>query len=145
MKAAPITLLEYFATDLSFSATREFAPDKPIELRLEDFEAMPTVKFTPTEAEPRRWQVTLEIKHLPAGTANFPYSYRVVLVGFFRAEASVAPGNEERTIRIHGASVLYGMGREIVRALTGRGPHRPVLVPTVSFYDPPSVPAGLQS
>ena len=145
MKAAPITLLEYCATDLSLAANRRFSSDKLIESRPEDFTAVPTVKSTPTDAEPRRWQVTLEIKHQPADTANFPYSYRVVLVGFFRAEASVAPGNEERTIRIHGASVLYGMGREIVRALTGRGPHRPVLVPTVSFYDPPSVPAGLQS
>jgi len=138
MKAAPITLLEYFATDLSFAANREFAPDKPVESRPEDFTAVPTVKTSPTESEPRRWQVTLDIKHLPAGAANFPYSYRVVLVGFFRAEASVTPENEERTIRIQGASVLYGMGREIVRALTGRGPHRPVLVPTVSFYDPPA-------
>jgi len=142
MKAAPITLLEYFATDLSFSANREFWPDKPVASRPEDFEAVPTVKPTPTEAEPRRWQVTLEIKHLPASSANFPYSYRVVLVGFFRAEASVNPANEERTIRIQGASVLYGMGREIVRALTGRGPHRSVLVPTVSFYDPAPVSAA---
>lgn len=141
MKAAPITLLEYFATDLSFTANREFAADKPIESRPEDFAAVPAVQSSATEAEPRRWQVTLEIKHLPAPGTNFPYNYRVVLVGFFRAEASVAPQNEERTIRIHGASVLYGMGREIVRALTGRGPHRPLLVPTVSFYETPPPPA----
>ncbi|MFA6959389.1 MAG: hypothetical protein WC205_01405 [Opitutaceae bacterium] len=138
MKAAPITLLDYCATDLSFTANREFAQERPVDFRMEDFAATPTVQLSPRDNEPRRWQLTLEIKHTPVVGCNFPYAYRLVLVGFFRAEDSVTSANEERTVRIHGASVLYGMGREIVRAVTGRGPHRAVLIPTVSFYDPPS-------
>lgn len=92
--------------------------------RREDFTAAPSVECTPAEA-----------------AADFPHSHRVVLAGFFRAEPSVTPVSEERTIRLQGASVLYGMGREIIRAPTGRGPHRPGLVPTVSFCDPPAPPA----
>jgi preprotein translocase subunit SecB len=137
MKTAPVTLLEYFVSDLSFTANREYAMDKPLEYRAGDFGATPSVLRSPTAIEQRRWQVSLEIKHVPPAGCNFPYAYRVVLTGFFRAEPDVAPENEERMVRIQGASVLYGMGREIVRAMTGRGPHRPVLLPTVSFYDPP--------
>lgn len=140
MKAAPITLLEYFATDLSLTANRDFRADQATDFQPAHFSAEPTVLHSPTDTDARRWQVTLDLKHVPAANCNFPYAYRVVLVGYFRAESWVTTENEERTIRVHGASVLYGMGREIVRAMTGRGPHRPVLVPTVSFYDPPPKP-----
>jgi len=138
MKTAPITLLDYYVTDMSVTANREFAYDKPLDIRSRDFSVTPSVMRVALENEPRRWQVTLEIKNILNPGINSPYAYRFILVGFFRAEASVTPENEERTVRIQGASVLYGMAREIVRAMTGRGPHRAVLLPTVSFYDPPS-------
>jgi hypothetical protein len=32
-------------------------------------------------------------------------------------------------------SMLYSAIRELVALLTGRGPHRPVMLPTVSFQD----------
>jgi preprotein translocase subunit SecB len=89
----------------------------------------------PKDAGEHRWQVTLEIKQQAAPETNFPYAFRVVLVGFFSAASWVKPEDEERTVKIQGASVLYGMAREIVRAMTGRGPHRPVMLPTVSFYE----------
>jgi preprotein translocase subunit SecB len=137
MKKAPITLLEYFVTDLTVSANREYKAAENVEFREADFIAEPTVMKIPTQEAPKRWQVTLTIKYVPAPDSNFPYAYNVVMVGFFRAEDSVKPENEERMVRIQGASVLYGMARELVRAMTGRGPHRAVLLPTASFYDPP--------
>ena len=137
MKPAPITLLEYFVTDLTVSANREYKAGEPAKYLETEFIAEPSVLKIPTETDPRRWQVTLNIKYVPTAGTNFPYAYNVVIVGIFHVEASVAPENEERTVRIQGASVLYGMAREIVRAMTGRGPHRAVLLPIVSFYDPP--------
>lgn len=138
MKPAPINLLDYFATDIALTANPGFDAKRGLEFKSADFNAEPTVLRSPTESIERRWQVSLEIRHAPGEGVNYPYAYRVRLVGFFKVEDWVALENEERTARIQGASVLYGMAREIVRALTGRGPHRPVLIPTVSFYDPPT-------
>ncbi len=140
MKKAPITLLDYFVSDLTVSANREYKASEPAEFRETEFIAEPSVLKVATQTEPNRWQVTLNIKYVPATGTNFPYAYNLVMVGFFRAEETVAPENEERLIRIQGASVLYGMGREIIRVTTGRGPHRPILLPTASFYDPPPAP-----
>lgn len=145
MKPSLISLVDYYATDLSFAANREYRPGEEVQFRAEDFTTVPLVQWVPTEEEPRRWQVTLEVKHEPIAGVNFPYGYRVVLVGFFHVDSAVAAEDEERFVRIQGASVLYGMAREIVRAVTGRGPHRPVLVPTVSFYDPPPNPPASES
>lgn len=135
MKAAPISLVEYFATDLALSANRAFSADKPTEVKPGEFTVEVLAQHTPSTQESRRWQVTLEIKHQAAADTNFPYAFRLVLVGFFLVEAGVKQENEERTVKIHGASVLYGMAREITRAMTGRGPHRAVMLPTVSFYE----------
>jgi hypothetical protein len=142
MKPAPINLLDYFATEIALTANPEFDANHPLEFRAGDFVAEPTVLRSPSGAIERRWQVSLEIRHSLGEGVNYPYSYRVRLVGFFRAEDWLMAESEERTVRIHGASVLYGMAREIVRALTGRGPHRAVLIPTVSFYDPPPAVKG---
>lgn len=135
MKQAPISLLEYFATDIALSANPQFSADKPLENNERDFGVDVKVQQAPKAPEDHRWQVTLELTHQAAPETNFPYAFRVVLVGFFKTESWVKTDDEERMVRIHGASVLFGMSREIVRAMTGRGPHRPVMLPTVSFYE----------
>jgi preprotein translocase subunit SecB len=141
MKPAPITLLEYFVTDLALSANPNFTSDKPLETNEGDFAVKVHPQAAPKEADDHRWQVTIEIIHQAAKGTNFPYAFRVVLVGFFKCESWVKPEDEERTVKIQGASVLFGMAREIVRAMTGRGPHRAVLLPTVSFYEQAKAPA----
>lgn len=146
MKPAPITLIEYFATDLLLVTNKAFVPDKPVQFVEDEFHIdVVLARQDQGDQTIRRWQVTLEVRHQPSPATNFPYSYRVVLVGQFSVASSVKADEEERTVRIHGASVLYGMTREIVRVLTGRGPYRPVLIPTISFYDqktPAAVPVA---
>jgi preprotein translocase subunit SecB len=140
MKAAPINLVEYFATDLTVSANRNFTADKPTEVKAGEFTVEVQNQPVPTPDANRRWQVTLEIKHQAAADTNFPYAFRLVLVGFFLVEDRVKVENEGRTVKIHGASVLYGMAREITRAMTCHGPHRAVMLPTVSFYETATEP-----
>jgi len=136
MKEGIVTLLDYFATDLALSTNKAFSTEKPLKFESSEFVTNVAVqKSTAAEGTERRWQVTLDVGHQPAPETNFPYSYRVTLVGQFSIAPHVKAEDEERTVRIHGASVLYGMTREIVRVLTGRGPYRPVIIPTVSFYE----------
>ena len=136
MKPARISLIEYFATELVLGTNHAFAPDQPIKFEDKDFAVTTAVrKNDGAPRDGRCWQVTIEIRHQPPPGANFPYSYRVVLVGQFGVQDNVQKEDEERFVQIQGASVLYGMAREIVRALTGRGPYRPVILPTVSFYE----------
>ena len=136
MKLARINLIEYFATDLMLGTNNAFASDRPVHFEDKDLVVHVTAKKNETAPrDGRRWQVTLEIRHQPAPGVNFPYSYRVVLVGQFGVQDGVQSQDEERFVRIQGASVLYGMAREIVRALTGRGPYRSVILPTMNFYE----------
>ncbi len=136
MKPARISLIDYFATDLLLGTNHAFSPEHPVKFEEKHF--VVTTAVRKNEAAPRdgrRWQITLEIRHQPAPDVNFPYAYRIVLVGQFGVHDGVQSEDEERFVRIQGASVLYGMAREIVRALTGRGPYRPVILPTMNFYE----------
>lgn len=146
MKLARISLIDYFATDLVLGTNHAFSPDQPVKFEEKDFVVTPTVrKNEGAPLDGRRWQVIVEIRHQPAPGVNFPYSYRVVLVGQFGVQDGVQTEDEERFVRIQGASVLYGMAREIVRALTGRGPYRPVILPTVNFYEQKAPPSQTDS
>lgn len=136
MKPAPIALIEYFATDLLLATNHSFHPEKP--LQFEEKDLVVNVSTRHNEKAPKdgnRWQVSLEVRHQPGPETNFPYSYRTVLVGQFGVASSVKAEDEKRMVTIQGASMLYSMTREIVRALTGRGPYRPVILPTYSFYE----------
>ena len=144
MKEGIVNLIDYFATELALSTNKAFSAEKPLKFESSEFVANVVVqKSTAAEGTEQRWQVSLDVSHRPAPETNFPYSYRVALVGQFSIAPHVKPEDEERTVRIHGASVLYGMTREIVRVLTGRGPFRPVIIPTVSFYEPKSAATPL--
>lgn len=145
MKEGIVNLLVYFATDSALSTNKGFSSEKPIKFGSFEFAVTVSVqKSAAAEGSERRWQVSLDVCHQPAPETNFPYTYRVALVGQFSDAPSVKPEDEERYVRIHGASVLYGMTREFVRVLTGRGPFRPVHIPTVSFYEqkPTASPAA---
>src|SRR5687767_5788318 len=107
MKAAPVTLVEYFVSDLSCAANRSYAEWKGMEIKPGDFSAEVSVKRI-NPPENRKWELALEIKHQAAPETNFPYAFRVSVIGFFTAAARVAEDEEERTVRIQGASVLYG-------------------------------------
>jgi len=136
MKPSPISLIDYFATELSCLSNKAFDAAKEIKFVESEYcVSTSTTKNSSGSAQERRWQVSLEIRHQVGPQTNFPYSYRIALVGLFSVSPWVKEEDEERTVKVHGASVLYGMAREIARALTGRGPHRPVLLPTVSFYE----------
>ena len=101
--------------------------------------------FLPDPGNPRHYQVSLTVKHPPNEGINYPYTFALVIVGFFEVREGYPQEGLERMVRITAPSLLYGVAREVVRAATGRGPFQPVIIPTVSFFEPPaksSQPAG---
>lgn len=134
MKISPLQLERYFATDFHFTANREFEVGRPIELADGQFDVESSALRH--SAETRKWQITLQIKYKPAPSANAPYSFSLEMVGFFEVADTFPEDQTEQMVRINGSSMLYGSAREIVRDLTGRGPHSAMMLPSVSFFEP---------
>lgn len=136
MNLGPISLDHYFVTELSVVARKSYDQEKKIEARPEEFEAKCDILKISTEDDKDLWQLTLEVAQQPSPESNFPYEFKVFIVGF--VECLLKQEDEEerkRVVKINGASMLYGIVREIVRANTSRGPFEPIMIPTVSFYE----------
>jgi preprotein translocase subunit SecB len=134
MRTAPIMLENYFVTELTLTANKDFDPEKAPDLDLESFKVTPT--HLPDEKDKRHWQVTLRIQHQPTVEAPAPYAFALVLVGFFAVHPDVPEETIERVVKTNGSSMLYGAAREIVRSLTAQGPFGQVVLPSLSFYQP---------
>jgi len=140
MKAAQIELTNYFVSDLQFTANHGFDAEKPSTIAIEDLQA--TSQATPKEDDPRSWQITLRIALNAPVERNAPYSFTVEIIGFIHVADSVKDDRIERFVRINGTSLIFSAAREIVRAVTSRGPFKALLLPTVTFWEakpePPS-------
>jgi len=133
MKAAQIELTNYFVSDLQFTANHCFDPEKPSNVAVDDLQV--TNQATPKEGDPRNWQITLRIALNVPADHNVPYSFLVEMIGFIQVADSVKEENIGRLVRINGASLIFSAAREIVRAVTSRGPFKPLLLPTVTFWE----------
>lgn len=84
------------------------------------------------------YQLTLEIQSTQESEEKEKlnaYKIHLVVVGYF----IVSPKwpDPERLVRINGASILFSAAREHLITITSRGPWKALMLPTVSFYEPP--------
>lgn len=134
MKISPLQLEHYFVSDLHFSANRAYDHEKALELTNEQFAV--EAASTQDKQERTKWQIVLQVKHQPAATANAPYSFALEVVGLFQVAAAFPEDKVERLVKTNGATMLYGIAREVVRDFTSRGPHAGMMLPSVSFFEP---------
>jgi preprotein translocase subunit SecB len=132
MNASPLQLTEYFLTELSFSANSQFHAEKGIGLNPNEFQVA-------TEAQAdkdnnRNWKVVIKLQYQPPADANAPYRFSVEILGFFLVLNGYPDEKIERLVRVNGPSMLYGALREIVKAVTLRGPYGAIILPSPSFY-----------
>lgn len=139
MKNSPLQLIRYVVPEASCTATPTFDPKKPIEGRMIDqFSVSVTVtkQNAPEKFPGRSWSVEMSVSQTLKEGQNFPYQFKVSLVGFFACPPNPPPDfDEERFVRVNGSSMLYGAAREIIRSLTARGPWKELFIPGISFYE----------
>jgi len=134
MRAAQIQLTNYFVSELQFTANRSYDVDAASTTSVEDLQL--TTTADPRPNSPREWQITLRIALNAPPERNAPYAFLVEMIGFIAVDESVTNERVERFARINGTSLVFSAAREIIKAATSRGPFPPLLLPTVSFWEP---------
>jgi preprotein translocase subunit SecB len=133
MKPSPLELTAYFVTELILTANLEFLPDKPTRLRMEDLRI--SVDLRRQEGKPP-WQIVLKVQQNVGPDRNSPYNFALTLIGLFDVHPTFPVDKTEDMVRINGSSMLYAAAREILRTDMARGPHLPLLLPSISFHPP---------
>jgi preprotein translocase subunit SecB len=139
MRSSPLQLLRYFVEDISCNSNPNYDSEKEFEFLEDQFRVDTTVapRELDTEHEDHSWMVEMSIRQQIGPNQNFPYDFKVRIVGFFLCGSNLPNDwSPEYFVKVNGSSVLYGVAREIVRATTARGPWSDVIVPTLSFYEP---------
>lgn len=132
MKASPLVLHDYYVAELTFSVNPEFASEQPTELCMDDLAV--EQRLTPIEKQDRQWQIALQIRQQVVPGKNTPYAFALVIVGLVEVVEGCPEEKRKSLVEINGASMMFGAAREIIRAITSRGPFQQILLPSVSFY-----------
>jgi len=138
MNPSPLQLTEYFLTELNFSANSQFIAEKEASLNSNDFQVATEAKVD--KENNRKWKVVIKLQYQPPADANVPYRFTVEMLGFFLVLDGYPDDKIERLANVNGPSMLYGALREIVKAVTLRGPYGAIILPSPSFYLPEPTP-----
>lgn len=135
MIGSPLQLTRYFVTECHVTASKQFKPKDRMILDGQLLEVEPVCKIL---ANSRHWEVAVRVKFQPGPEANTPYFFTLEVVGFFQVLPNFPEEKLKPLVQTNGPSVLYGIAREVVRDVTGRGPYPQVFLPSVSFTPPKS-------
>ncbi len=129
MKSAPLQLDYSFPRKVFIETT---VGEKEITT---DFASNCHLEFGQNKDNPRQWQVMLRVDFGGKDNLIATYKGNVEYVGFFTVSDEFPEDSMNRLVTINGPSMLYGAIRELLHLLTGRGPHSPLILPTISFID----------
>ena len=137
MRRSPLQLLRYFVDEISCTANPNYDLDRDLEVLEDQFKVTTAVRPPGhEEAEKRSWVVEMLIHQQIGPNQNFPYEFKLSIVGFFDCYSKLPSAlPTEYFVKVNGCSVLYGVAREMIRATTARGPWSDVMIPTLSFYE----------
>lgn len=139
MRPAQISLTKYVVNEFQLKVNKAFDSLKPTVVQVDDLQLLP--EATPLSTDRRSWSVILRLTLDAAPERNMPYTVSIEVVGTVLVDQTVKDENIERFIQINGMSLVFSVTREIVRAMTSRGPWGGVLLPTVTFWEPKPAPS----
>ena len=130
---SPVECKNYVVLEAHMEVNKDFDTEKPLELVLSDLEIQHSLHQGEDKPNEGIVRVHVEMKH--DQKKNVPYHVRVHLAGNFAIAAAFPAEKKEMFLKTNGASILFGVARELVRDLTSRGPHNQILLPTISFAE----------
>lgn len=137
MQSSPLQLEDYLLRRLRFGLV------SPLNDMLD-----PSVIYDPLDVDinaetrnrnddPLLWRTELVVRSRDEKEGTYPYTFELVYVGFFRVVKEFPAERVEQMVRANAPALLYSAAREALLYLTGRGRLPAVLLPSVTFIEPP--------
>ena len=138
MRASLLLLDSYHLDELCFSMNEKYVYDddqakEPI-LTAEDL----SIEAEPWRhpEEPLKWFFRLSVR-LNNKNAKFPYDFSIKLTGFFNVKKECPPDFAEQLALVNAPAILYASARELLAMVSGRSIFVSVILPSITFFDPP--------
>lgn len=141
---SPLQLNSYYIKEFAYSVKQEFVDRQDAAITLKFPRLSADVQDSQAEDDPRQWRFELAITSRDEQSTDFPYSLKIVLVGFFTVLDTWKPERIETLARINAPSVLYSAAREALVTVTSRTGYPALVLPTV-FFNPSSASTSGES
>lgn len=128
LKPSPIELLSQDVLSVELKASA-------VETELGESQLSVDREVQKIKNKPGCWGIHMQVKFEATDPENPPaYTGKIELVGYYRVHKDYKL-DPERLIRITGASMLYGVAREVLSSLTARSVNGLLTLPSVSFFE----------
>jgi preprotein translocase subunit SecB len=129
MKPSPLQLERHFFTKVHVDAHPDGDANFKGELQTQ-------VELAQAERDPKRYQLTLRLKIVPADDKKPRYTAEIHVVGVVRVSPTWPEPEVQKLVQANGPALLYGAAREMLCNVTGRGPWPMVCLDAVTFVQP---------
>lgn len=131
MKRSPLQVEDYFLRELSFKVNEEYDSEKP-----EDTSGaiQYMIEVRQHKDDPHKWQCILGVRSNPEERVNSPYTFTIILEGYFEVDPKVSEEEErEKLVNANTPALLYTIAREILSSTSARARWGRINLPTVYF------------
>lgn len=141
MQLSPLQLEEYVLKDLRFTLISPLvsAPSSEVNYDKIDIEVNAETRVRTDDPFSWRCEVTVRSKDEKEGT--YPYSFQLTFIGFFRVAKEYPSDRIEQMVKANAPALLYSASRELLLSVSGRGRFPAILLPSVTFIEPPKTAA----
>lgn len=133
LQLSPLQLNKYFIKELHYAVKDEF-DDKYDQATAFPYPQLTArVEHTQEEEKDRDWRFELTLESEDSQSIEFPYSLKIVLVGYFTIAEDYPSERVEMLAHVNGPSLLYSAAREALVTITGRSGYPAIVLPSVMF------------
>ena len=132
MNPSPLLLESYYINEVTIKYHSGIESDGKIIA--DDLKA--NVLEMQDEENSRKWIFELTIELPEIAKPKSPYTFRIVLTGFFEVSETYQATLSDKLAKVNGPALLYSAAREILAILTSRGFGATILLPSVNFLPP---------
>jgi len=137
MTQSPLLLERYFFTKVSIDAQAngDITAVNGLETKVDVKKSRPPIDPEKLAGYQDHYLVTLTLGLAPLDEKIPTYIGQFVVVGYFRVAPSYTREEHDRLVAINGASILFGVIREMVANITARGPFPMLTLISLNFSD----------
>jgi preprotein translocase subunit SecB len=133
LQLSPLQLNRYFIKELHYAVKDDFDDryDQTAEFPYPQLSAR--VAHARSEQSPRDWRFELALESDDSQSAEFPYTLKIILVGYFTVMDEYPADRADMLAHVNGPSLLYSAAREALVTVTGRSGFPAIVLPSVIF------------
>jgi preprotein translocase subunit SecB len=139
MQRSPLQLDGYFLKELHFTLSDELGTPTTKRLAYSRHAVKIEAETSLYTGNPREWRCQLSVESQDEKEKEQPYNFRVTYIGFFSVSDNYPEDKVELLAKTNAPALLYSAARELLVSLTARGSAPPLLLPSITFIEAPSV------